>query len=223
MKKFYIPILIVSAVSITFLTARSFRVQQVPYGSKYSCNTCHTNGGGTPRNAFGKDVESRVSPGGNETFWGPELAALDSDGDGFTNGEELQDPNGTWKQGDPDPGDPNAVTHPGDPNDHPPIVSVQDEQVVENEFILYNNYPNPFNPTTKISFNVPFDSKLKLEIYNVRGELINTLIDAEYSPGKYEVLWNGRNENGEKVTSGIYFYRFAANGFVQTKRMVLIK
>ncbi len=223
MKKLYIPVLLVTVVSITFLTARSFRVQQVPYGSKFSCNTCHTNGGGTPRNAFGKDVESRVTPGGNETFWGPELAALDSDGDGFTNGEELQDPNGTWKQGDPDPGDPNAVTHPGDPNDHPPIVSVQDEQIVKNEFILYNNYPNPFNPSTKISFNVPVRSQLKLEIYNVRGELINTLIDEEYSPGKYEVLWNGRNMNGEKVTSGIYLYRFLADGFVQTKRMVLIK
>ncbi len=103
------------------------------------------------------------------------------------------------------------------------IVSVNTNRRLNSNFFISQNYPNPFNPTTKISFNVPFDSKLKLEIYNVRGELINTLIDAEYSPGKYEVLWNGRNENGDKVTSGIYFYKFIANGFVQTKRMILLK
>ena len=222
MKKIYIPILIVSVFCITFLTARSFRVQLVPYGSKYSCNTCHTNGGGTPRNPFGLDVESRVTPGGNETFWGPDLAALDSDGDGFTNGEELQDPNGEWVQGNPDPGDPNAVTHPGDPNDHPPIVSVDEELPVSNKFILFNNYPNPFNPSTKISFNIPVYSKVKLAIYNIKGELVNILSDREYAPGKYEALWNGRDNSGHKVSSGIYLYRLTAGNFVQTKRMILI-
>ncbi len=223
MKKIYIPVFLILAVSITFLTGRSFRVQQVPYGSKYSCNTCHTEGGGTPRNPFGLDVESRVTPGGNETFWGPDLAALDSDGDGFTNGEELQDPNGTWKQGDADPGDPTAVTHPGDPNDHPPIVSVEEELPVSNKFILFNNYPNPFNPSTKISFNVPVNSKVKLAIYNIKGELVNILADREYAPGKYEAFWSGRDDSGRKVSSGIYLYRLTAGNFVQTKRMILLK
>ena len=69
--------------SAIFLIGRSFRVSQMPHGSKFSCNTCHTNGSGSPRNAFGLAVESRVSPGGNENFWNHELAALDSDGDGL--------------------------------------------------------------------------------------------------------------------------------------------
>ena len=55
-----------------------------------------------------------------DVVWGPELAALDADGDGFTNGEELQDPEGAWRLGNPKPGDPDAVTHPGDPDSHPP-------------------------------------------------------------------------------------------------------
>ena len=55
-----------------------------------------------------------------DVVWGPELAALDADGDGFTNGEELQDPEGAWRLGDPKPGNPDAVTHPGDPDSHPP-------------------------------------------------------------------------------------------------------
>ncbi len=223
MKKIYIPLLVLLAISITFLVGRSFRVQMVPYGSKYSCNTCHTNGGGTSRNSFGLDVEARVTPGGNETFWGPDLAALDSDGDGFTNGEELQDPNGEWVQGNADPGDPNAVTHPGDPDDHPPIVSVDNESNVENNFILYNNYPNPFNPTTKIAFNVPVNSEISLAVYSVNGDLVKILAQDNYAPGRYEALWNGRNETGQKVSSGIYFYRFSAGQFVQTKRMVLLK
>ena len=84
------------------------------------CNTCHTVGGGSPRNPFGLAVQELVTPFGSEVFWGPSLAALDSDGDGSTNGEELGDPEGTWIEGDPNPGDPADVTHPGDPESKPP-------------------------------------------------------------------------------------------------------
>lgn len=99
--------------------ARSFRVNMVPNGAVLQCNTCHTSGGGSPRNSFGLAVQALVSPGGREEFWGPELAMMDSDGDGATNGEELQDPDGTWESGSPDPGDASLVTAPGDPNSVP--------------------------------------------------------------------------------------------------------
>ena len=99
--------------------ARFFRPGKVP-NAPDGCNTCHTTGGGTPRNPFGLDVEARVTPNGQEVFWGPELAALDSDGDGFTNGEELGDPDGTWQEGDAAPGDAADITHPGNPDSHPP-------------------------------------------------------------------------------------------------------
>ena len=72
---------------------RVFRPALLPV-APLDCNTCHTNGGGSSRNAFGLDVEARVSPNGQEAFWGPELAALDSDRDGVTNGQELGDPDG---------------------------------------------------------------------------------------------------------------------------------
>ncbi len=229
MKKTYVGIFIFLTVSITFLVGRSFRVSKLPHGSKFSCNTCHTNGGGTPLNPFGVDVNSRVTPGGNETFWGLDLASLDSDGDGFTNGEELQDPTGAWIEGDAQPGDENLVTNPGDPNSHPPVVSVEDDINVAKNFILYNNYPNPFskgsgrNPFTRISFNIPTNSHVKLEIYNIQGVLVNELINGVFSPGKYKAIWNGRNESGEIVSSGVYLYRLTANNFVLTKRMLLIK
>jgi hypothetical protein len=101
--------------------ARGFRSGKIP-NVPASCNTCHTTGGGTPRNPFGLAVEELVTPNGEEVFWGAELAALDSDGDGFTNGEELGDPDGTWQEGDAAPGTPDEITHPGDPDSHPPIV-----------------------------------------------------------------------------------------------------
>lgn len=81
------------------IEGRDFRVGQVPNGFRNSCNTCHTNGGGTPRNEFGKMVEARFLDSGGNVLWGPELAMLDSDGDGVTNGQELQDPYGMWTSG----------------------------------------------------------------------------------------------------------------------------
>lgn len=93
---------------------RDFRVDMIPHGNLLSCNACHVFPSG-PRNEFGIAVEQLVTPDGQEVFWGTELAALDSDLDGFTNGEELQDPLGDWKAGDPYPGNPELVSFPGDP------------------------------------------------------------------------------------------------------------
>jgi hypothetical protein len=104
--------------------ARFFRPGQIPNGPVNSCSNCHMSPfGGDARNLFGQTVEanflSAVGEGG-QVLWGPELAALDADGDGFTNGEELGDPQGDWKAGDENPGDPEAVTKPWDAESHPP-------------------------------------------------------------------------------------------------------
>ena len=106
---------------------RAHRPFQVPHGTTWECGACHvrTEGSG-PRNPFGQMIEAGfLSEAGYEgdVVWGAELAALDADGDGFTNGEELQDPEGSWRLGDPQPGDPVAVTHPGDPDSQPPDLA----------------------------------------------------------------------------------------------------
>jgi dopamine beta-monooxygenase len=109
--------------------ARAQRVGQIPNGGVAGCASCHTSAaGGGPRNVFGQMVEADfLSSAGfsGRVQWGPELAKLDADGDGFTNGQELGDPEGTWKTGDADPGGAAAVTHPGDAQSHPepPVVS----------------------------------------------------------------------------------------------------
>jgi hypothetical protein len=221
MKKsiFYISMIFFLA-SITLMIGRSFRVSKVPYGSKYSCNTCHTNGGGTPRNPFGLDVESRVTPNGTEVFWGPELAALDSDGDGFTNGEELQDPDGLWSEGSPNPGDAALVTHPGNPDDFPTSVELVSHE--PKKFELFNNYPNPFNPSTTIRFSVAEDSNVKIVIFDQVGQEVKVLVNNYFSAGTYQETWDA-HENGSFLSSGIYYYTLKAGSLIKTKKMVLLK
>lgn len=103
----------------TAASGRGCRPGLIPNGEKFSCLTCHIYPGG-PRNNFGLDVEFLVSPGSCAPFYDTALANLDSDGDGFTNGEELGDPDGIWRAGDPDPGNPDAVTNPGESFSFPP-------------------------------------------------------------------------------------------------------
>ncbi len=96
------------------LDAFGCRPGLIPNGNINRCLNCHESAsGGDARNAFGIAIEELEV--GCSDFWGPELAMLDSDGDGRTNGEELGDPEGTWKRGDEAPGDPEEVTRPGDP------------------------------------------------------------------------------------------------------------
>jgi len=216
MKKtlFSITILILFG-SVLFMVGRTFRVSKTPHGSKFSCNTCHTNGGGSPLNSFGQAVNSRVTPGGSESFWSPELAALDSDRDGFTNGEELQDPSGLWKEGNANPGDANLVTNPGDISSIP--TSLFDEGNVYT-YQLNQNYPNPFNPSTTISYTLKEARDVKLNIYNSLGEKVATLVNNYKNAGTYEVQFSATNLN-----SGIYYYSIQAGDFIQTKKMTLIK
>ncbi len=97
------------------------------------------------------------------------------------------------------------------------------ESLIPNEFKLNNNYPNPFNPTTVISYDLPTKAKVKLEVYNVLGQHIKTLIDEEQTAGQYEVVWDSNNQNGSRVASGVYFYRLKADSFIQSKKMILLK
>ena len=93
-------------------------------------------------------------------------------------------------------------------------------------FSLSQNHPNPFNPSTTIYYTVPENSPdmvLKLTVFNIRGQLVKTLIDMPQGPGTYSVNWDGRNSDGRQVSSGIYFYRLVAGDYVSTRKMVLLK
>ncbi|UCG51964.1 MAG: T9SS type A sorting domain-containing protein [Candidatus Latescibacterota bacterium] len=91
--------------------------------------------------------------------------------------------------------------------------------------LLLQNHPNPFNPTTTIRYSLANEGRVDLTIYDVTGRRVRTLVDASQPPRVegYTVEWDGRNEAGEPVSSGVYFYRLSAPGFVETKKMVLVK
>jgi len=88
---------------------------------------------------------------------------------------------------------------------------------------LYSNYPNPFNPTTNIKFGLKNDSHVNISIYNVRGQKVKTLIDNEMESGIHQEIWNGTDDKGSTVSSGIYFYKFKADSRTETKKMILMK
>lgn len=91
------------------------------------------------------------------------------------------------------------------------------------EFSLYDNYPNPFNPETKISYSLARPCRVRLEIFNLLGQKIRTLVDQQQAAGVRQVVWDGRNQSGEEVASGVYFYRLEADDFSQTKKMILVR
>ena len=99
---------------------------------------------------------------------------------------------------------------------------------IPREFQLLQNFPNPFNPSTEIRFAVPAESKIQLLIFDILGRHVRTLIDGSFSPGRYETIWDSRDDNGVKVGSGVYLYRLIADQspgsvFTMTKKMLLVK
>ncbi|MEA3444712.1 MAG: 6-bladed beta-propeller [Bacteroidota bacterium] len=91
------------------------------------------------------------------------------------------------------------------------------------EYSLSQNYPNPFNPTTNIAFSIPEQTHVKLEIFNIIGQRISSLVDVELTAGNHEIKWDGTNENGRAVATGLYFYRLSTENFIQSKKMVMVK
>jgi hypothetical protein len=91
------------------------------------------------------------------------------------------------------------------------------------KFELNQNFPNPFNANTQIRFSVPKASHVKLEVYDILGRKVKTLADENMTAGYKQVVWDGKNQSGDKVASGVYFYRIKATDFTTTKRMVLLK
>ncbi|MFQ6009174.1 MAG: FlgD immunoglobulin-like domain containing protein, partial [Candidatus Zixiibacteriota bacterium] len=90
-------------------------------------------------------------------------------------------------------------------------------------FKLSQNYPNPFNPETRIEFTLPRASHVTIEIYNILGRKVKTLVNQRLSAGNKAVTWDGTDDDGSLVSSGVYLYRIKAGDFVEAKKMVLLK
>ena len=108
-------------------------------------------------------------------------------------------------------------------------IGEEENPEIAREFRLEQNYPNPFNPSTTIAFSLPHASptgqaRITLQVFDITGRKIRTLVSGQLPPGSHQVVWDGRDDAGQLVASGFYFYRLeTGEGIVQTRRMVLLK
>ncbi|MDO9578112.1 MAG: CotH kinase family protein [Candidatus Cloacimonadales bacterium] len=111
---------------------------------------------------------------------------------------------------------------PGEIND---VYVAADEEIValSPDLQLLQNFPNPFNPSTKISFSLPNESRINLSIYNIKGQLVKILVNELFNKGIYTVTWDGDDNTGKSVASGIYYYRLSDRHSTRTRKMLLLK
>ena len=214
---FTIGLLISSAES------RSKRIDQIPNGTVNRCTNCHIDpGGGGERTAFGEVVRLNYLDAAGDVMWNLALAQNDADGDGATNGQELLDPDGTWAIGMANPGEATLVSNPGDANSITKVELVAGSSTPR-FYSLDQNYPNPFNPATTIYFDVAQAGEVQLRIFNSLGQIVRTQENESYEPGRYQVQWDGLDDFGQSLSSGLYLYRLDTHNFSKTRRMTLLK
>ncbi|MFH0735600.1 MAG: glucoamylase family protein [bacterium] len=102
-------------------------------------------------------------------------------------------------------------------------TSVYDDINIPSDFEILGNYPNPFNPSTTIVYTIPTTGKVNIEIYDVLGNVVNTLFNGLADAGKNEIIWNGYNSNNQKISSGVYIYRITFNNIILSKKMLMVK
>ena len=102
-------------------------------------------------------------------------------------------------------------------------VELSEEQPPVYRNHLADNYPNPFNPATTIEFSIANDSHVNLSIYNVKGQLVRTLVDEFKINNHYKIVWDGKNDHGIPVASGVYFYRLETDSFSESKKLILMR
>ena len=103
------------------------------------------------------------------------------------------------------------------------INSGSDKTQVIESFKIFQNYPNPFNPSTTITYQIPNYSNVRVNIYDLNGQLIKELLNENQSAGEYRIMWDGTNQSNLKVASGVYIYSVRCNESLLSKQMILLK
>ncbi|MBC8180595.1 T9SS type A sorting domain-containing protein [candidate division KSB1 bacterium] len=117
----------------------------------------------------------------------------------------------------------NVTFEDGEVNCNPTAINRDGGEMVPEVFALLQNYPNPFNPETNIRFQIAKAGNVVVNVYSVLGEKICTLVDAEYEPGQHSVVWEGKDQNGINVASGIYFYQIETGNNIAVRKMMLMR
>ncbi len=185
----------------------------IPNGTVNNCSNCHISPYGSgPRTPFGETVFDNLSNG--NVRWDL-IFNIDSDGDGFTNGEELQDPEGQWAFGQSDPGNPSLVTLPGDASSKPTTSSVEEEFANNNSRI----YPVPTIGIINLEYLSNYFDSSRLELFNANGNIVYAEnIDAKIGQNKWTI-----NLNNYSLNNGVYFLVLRNKYYNIRKRIVFSK
>lgn len=97
------------------------------------------------------------------------------------------------------------------------------DQQTPSASVIHSNYPNPFNPSTTIEYSIPQAGRVKLSIFNLRGQKVKTLLDSDIERGQHRVVWDGRDDGNRSVASGVYFIRLEAAGKTSIRKAMLLK
>lgn len=103
------------------------------------------------------------------------------------------------------------------------VASGKTEELLPTAFSLSQNYPNPFNPETVIRYSLPEDCNVELIIYNILGQQVKVLVDTYQNAGYKAVHWNGRDDGGNEIASGLYFYKIKTPKYSESKKMILLR
>ena len=102
-------------------------------------------------------------------------------------------------------------------------IKFKDYEPKPSDFVLSQNYPNPFNPLTNIQFTLKKNAQVKINVYNMLGQKVKTLVNRKMTAGSHIVAWDGQDNNGNKMASGIYYYRLESGSFNKARKMVMLK
>ena len=102
-------------------------------------------------------------------------------------------------------------------------LNIDQNTLIPNDYKLHSNYPNPFNPTTTIQFDIPKEINVELIVYDIMGNTVSELINTKLNPGYHKVLWNGTDNFGNYVSAGLYVYQIKAGDYINTQKMLFIK
>ena len=110
-----------------------------------------------------------------------------------------------------------------DDTDNPDLLTAKESTLLPDKFGLAQNYPNPFNPTTIIDYSIPSSQHVTLEVININGRLVRTLVDEYREAGIHSTEWDATDDSGNEVAAGVYLYKITAGDFSETKKMSFVK
>ena len=175
------------------------------YNSHFEMSAQRFNGDGSVDESFGSDGSFFIDLNGQNASWG-NAAAMNNNGSIFIAGNTLNNRRV------------NVFSLLKLNNNSSPLVSIKDDSNIASSFKLHQNYPNPFNPTTSISYTIKEYSNVRLEVFNLLGERVSTLVNKVQNTGRYSYQFDSSG-----LTSGTYIYRLIANGSVASKKMIILK